>query len=275
MADWIKMRTNLSTDPDVIAIAEATQLDEDTVVGKLHRIWSWADAHTCDGRCSGINARWIDKYVQVQNFAKAMSDRQWLVIGEAEVIFANFDRHNGETAKRRAEKTAQRQVQRVNQRWSDGDKLATNGRQSGDILDTTDKKRRDKNKTLSAADAAGGEIGQGLGDTPRSPHQASVNYFCDSWAATHGGQKYPFTGKDGQHVKTLLKQVDPEKLKRVIDRYLADPDPFVVNDCHGLGLMVSRLRRYLSDQPNGNAAGVKAPAMSKPGEFSKRTYSPG
>lgn len=31
--DWIKMRVDLRDDPDVIGIAAATGLDEDTVVG--------------------------------------------------------------------------------------------------------------------------------------------------------------------------------------------------------------------------------------------------
>ena len=47
--EWIKMRLDLASDPAVIRIRRSLGLDVDAVVGKLHRLWSWADAHTVDG----------------------------------------------------------------------------------------------------------------------------------------------------------------------------------------------------------------------------------
>jgi len=57
--DWIKMRMDLPDDPAVIGITERTGLDGDTVVGKLFRVWSWANRQTIDGNASGVTEAWL------------------------------------------------------------------------------------------------------------------------------------------------------------------------------------------------------------------------
>ena len=100
--DWIKMRTDLRDDPAVISIAAATGLDEDTVVGKLHRLWSWANRQTIDGNAVGVNENWIDRYLCVTGIAKELEKVGWLSAFDGGVEIPKFDRHNGESAKRRA-----------------------------------------------------------------------------------------------------------------------------------------------------------------------------
>lgn len=100
--DWIKMRKDLSTDPAVILIAEATGLDEDSVVGKLHRVWCWADSQLRDGNAASVTKKWIDRYTNVAGFADAMERAGWLEVTEEGIAFPNFDRHNGQPAKARA-----------------------------------------------------------------------------------------------------------------------------------------------------------------------------
>jgi hypothetical protein len=96
------MRVDLASDPAVIRIRRATGLDADAVVGKLHRLWSWADTHTADGFAAGLDAEWVDEFASVAGFAAAMQDAGWLEASESGVRFANFDRHNGQPAKTRA-----------------------------------------------------------------------------------------------------------------------------------------------------------------------------
>lgn len=100
--EWIKMRTDLGGDPAVIRIRRATGLDVDAVVGKLHRLWSWADAHTPDGFAYGLDADWVDEFIGCQGFAEAMTAAGWLASEDGGIRFANFDRHNGQPAKVRA-----------------------------------------------------------------------------------------------------------------------------------------------------------------------------
>lgn len=100
--DWIKMRVDLREDPDVISIATATDLDEDAVVGKLHRVWSWADQQTADGNAHSVTRAWLDRYVGVTGFASAMEKVGWLLVTDGGIQIPDFDAHNSESAKRRA-----------------------------------------------------------------------------------------------------------------------------------------------------------------------------
>jgi hypothetical protein len=99
---WIKMRTDLRDDPAVIGIADILGIEEDTVVGKLHRLWSWADSQTFDGKADNVKAAWIDRYLGREGFADALVTVGWLEISDAGIAIPNFERHNGETAKKRA-----------------------------------------------------------------------------------------------------------------------------------------------------------------------------
>lgn len=110
--DWIKMRTALADDPAVICMADRLSLDEFSVVGRLHHLWSWADKQSRDGHASGVTGKWIDRYVQCDGFAQALVSVGWLVLGDDGIEFPNFDRHNGETAKARGLAANRKQKQR-------------------------------------------------------------------------------------------------------------------------------------------------------------------
>ncbi|MCY1295842.1 hypothetical protein D9M70_452020 [compost metagenome] len=111
--DWIKMRTALADDPAVICMADRLGMDEFSVVGRLHHLWSWADKQSRDGHASGVTGKWIDRYVQCDGFAQCLVSVGWLVLGENGIEFPNFDRHNGETAKARGLATNRQQKKRA------------------------------------------------------------------------------------------------------------------------------------------------------------------
>ena len=99
--EWIKMRLDLASDPGVNRIRKATGIDADAIVGKLHRLWSWADVHTTDGIASGVDVEWVDEFTGATGFAEGMIAAGWLECDTDSVRFSNFDRHNGLSAKRR------------------------------------------------------------------------------------------------------------------------------------------------------------------------------
>ena len=105
--DWIAMRCNLATDPAVISIAAATKKSEDLVVGKLHRLWAWADQHALNGDANGVTLSWVNRHVGVRGFAEAMGDAGWLVKHEEGISFPNFNRFNSNSGKARLQ-TAKR-----------------------------------------------------------------------------------------------------------------------------------------------------------------------
>ena len=100
--DWIPLRCDLGDDPAVIAIATATGLDEFGVVGRLHRLWAWANKHTTTGNARSVTANWVDRYLSAPGFAAAMVAAGWLADGPNGIEFPRFDRWNSQTAKQRA-----------------------------------------------------------------------------------------------------------------------------------------------------------------------------
>ena len=100
--DWIKMRVNLPSDPQVIKVSRLLDCSEFKVVGLLHWLWGWADAHTEDGRAVGIDCIWINKQAGVEGFCEALVQVGWLVMHEDGIEIPNFAHHNGASAKTRA-----------------------------------------------------------------------------------------------------------------------------------------------------------------------------
>jgi len=101
--DWIKMRTNLDTDPAVVRIASGLKTDRYSVVGRLHKIWSWANEHLTDGQDVPVDAEFLDSLVETPGFSAELRRVGWLSGRDGSLIFPGFDRHNGASAKARAQ----------------------------------------------------------------------------------------------------------------------------------------------------------------------------
>lgn len=100
--DWIKMRVNLDTDPSVIMMAAAFDTDELCIVGRLWKVWAWADQHTADGNAVRVTHSFLDRITNCPGFAKAMREAGWLEGRDGALTFPQFSRHNGQPAKARA-----------------------------------------------------------------------------------------------------------------------------------------------------------------------------
>lgn len=100
--DWIKMRCNLDTDPAVFQMAAALGIDELAVVGRLWKVWAWADQHIADCNAVSVTANVLDRITTTPGFAEAMRKVGWLEGRDGDLSFPHFDRHNGQTAKKRA-----------------------------------------------------------------------------------------------------------------------------------------------------------------------------
>jgi len=102
-ADWIKIRVCLPDEPEVIAISNECGISEDEVVGKLVRLWGWADQHLSrNGHAQSVTRNWLDRYVRRDGFADAMVTAGWLRIADDGIEFPDFDKHNTQTGKERA-----------------------------------------------------------------------------------------------------------------------------------------------------------------------------
>jgi len=111
--DWIKFDKATLEKPEVAMIADELGIDDDAVVGKLLRIWAWADEHChADGVTSVTLMSRLDRRVAVTGFCQAMVNAGWLVIEDEQLQFPNFGRHNGNPAKSRALATERKRESR-------------------------------------------------------------------------------------------------------------------------------------------------------------------
>lgn len=150
--DWIKMRVSLATDPAVIGMATSLDRSEFEVVGMLHHLWSWADAHSRDGHADGVTGKWINRFIQCDGFADAVVKVGWLHITDTGIVFPDFDRHNGQSAKARGLAASRKQKQRSTVTEQAGHVSRT---ERDNVVTREEKKREEKNKSNTPPPPAG------------------------------------------------------------------------------------------------------------------------
>jgi hypothetical protein len=106
--EWIKWVKGLPRKPEVIGLATRLGLSRREAAATLMEVWDWADDTTTDGHVPGVTAASLDTIVDVPGVGAAMVEVGWLVEADVGIYFPNFTRHNGNSAKRRAQ--AQRRM---------------------------------------------------------------------------------------------------------------------------------------------------------------------
>lgn len=143
--DWIKMRVDLADDPAVIGMSSYLKMDEYEIIGRLHKLWSWADKHSASGFVPHITQKWIDKYLEKPGFSSQMIVVGWIYFDNNGVTFPNFDRHNGKSAKSRAENTERARLSRK-ERDENALSSAQMSQKKCDKNVTREEKRREEGK---------------------------------------------------------------------------------------------------------------------------------
>lgn len=106
--EWLKFECSLPEKPETLAITVAMGWDDpDLTVGKLMRLFRWFDQHTVDGNAPGVTPALLDRLIGVTGFVQAVANAGWMSITDGGLALNHFDRHNGMTAKNRAQ-TAKR-----------------------------------------------------------------------------------------------------------------------------------------------------------------------
>ena len=100
--DWIKIEHVLPDKPEIQVMSALLNIDPETVVGKLCRVWIWADQQSIDGNALSVTDAFLDRLTNCPGFAIAMRKVDWLTGRDLALSFPRFDRHNGQTAKARA-----------------------------------------------------------------------------------------------------------------------------------------------------------------------------
>lgn len=117
---WIKMRVELQTHPKVVRILSAMRpqsvrqpTDKFWVIGGLHAVWCVFDTHSEDGILVGYTPDTLDHIIGLPGISDAMMAVGWLVYDGVETLtLPEFDEHNSQSAKRRAEDQKRKKVAR-------------------------------------------------------------------------------------------------------------------------------------------------------------------
>ncbi len=99
---WIKIEACTPDKPEICAIATSLKMDEDMVMGKLVRLWSWVTVNHVKSDDLSVTKEFIDKLVARKGFAEAMIKAGWLQEKGERLLLPNFERHHSDAAKTRA-----------------------------------------------------------------------------------------------------------------------------------------------------------------------------
>lgn len=180
-SQWIKVEHVTPDKPEVWKIASATGLSPDAVIGKLLRLWIWADQQSLECHVDGVTFVTLDFLVRHDGFALAMCRAGWLHDnGDGSVTFPNFERHNGETAKSRG--LSQIRQQKHRQKVTD-ESQKSNAAGVTDALPDEEEDIKDKEGKPSSSehspDGAGGKPASK--PKPRTKHGTEEDYEAARW----------------------------------------------------------------------------------------------
>lgn len=163
---WIKMRTNLASDPRVMMLSQQLQVHRAQVIGGLFMLWAIADQHSEDGSLPGYTAAVVDEMVGIPGFSKALAAPWpgWLVILSDGVCIERFDEHNTASAKQRA----QAAVRASRSRHADSVTEVQQARHAASVTETRSEKRREEKKHHQTDETAADADGKQISSTSRA-----------------------------------------------------------------------------------------------------------
>jgi hypothetical protein len=118
--EWLKVLKNTPDKPEILAIAQEHDIDPDAAFGKVFRVWSYFDEHTLDGHAPSVTKVLLDRLCGVTNFVNSMLKVGWLIEENGVLSVSNFDKHNGNSAKKRAQDALRKAKSRANTGGDDG-----------------------------------------------------------------------------------------------------------------------------------------------------------
>jgi hypothetical protein len=144
------MRKSLPNDGRIVRMMSALNADRFRTLGGVLSVWCLIDEQTEDGILDGYTAQSLDEIIGFPGIAEAMEKVGWLQIYKDYILAPDFDKHNGATAKRRAQESVRKMSAR------NADKMRPR----------EEKRREEKIKTNTSASA---EVSAEASETPALP----------------------------------------------------------------------------------------------------------
>jgi DNA replication protein DnaT len=102
---WLKIETHTPTKPEMSQLARLCHCSKGDVFLACFRLWSWADSQSEDGWIEFLTPDDVDEHAGMKGFGAALEAVKWIVFSDGGAMIPNFDRHCGQSAKKRAMKS--------------------------------------------------------------------------------------------------------------------------------------------------------------------------
>jgi len=102
MGQWIKVEKATPDKPELRQIARLCKCSRAEAFLAFFRWLDYADEATSDGFIEFFGPSDIDDQAGLKGFGAALEAVHWIAFNERGAIVSNFQRHNGESAKKRA-----------------------------------------------------------------------------------------------------------------------------------------------------------------------------
>ena len=102
MAHWIKVEVSTPDKTEMRVIARECHCSRADAFLAFFLFFRFADTQTDDGTLPMLTAADVDDIAGLPGFANAMETVGWLTVTSTGFTVRNWDRHNGQSAKRRA-----------------------------------------------------------------------------------------------------------------------------------------------------------------------------
>jgi len=106
--DWIKVEKSTPDKPEIGFIARACGVQIEIAFAAWFRLWAYLDGVTAGGEVNFFTPDDADRISRLPGIGNALSSDQgcgWITFHQGGATIVNWTRHNGESAKQRAQKT--------------------------------------------------------------------------------------------------------------------------------------------------------------------------
>ena len=154
--DWIKVEVATSYKPEVLRIAELLGVSRRECMGILVDFWAWLDANAHSESVRNLSRKSLDDVLHCPGLAATLEAVGWVEWDDktASARITNYDRHNGNSAKRRAYDQKRQSEKRRNLSASNADKKRTREEKRREEITTTSKAKTDT-KAVAASPLPG------------------------------------------------------------------------------------------------------------------------
>lgn len=101
MAKWIKVETHTPEKAEMRQIARLCHCTKADAFLAFFRVFVWLDEQTEDGHVDFFTADDADEIGGLTGLGAALAEVRWITFGPTGAMVANWNRHNGQSAKRR------------------------------------------------------------------------------------------------------------------------------------------------------------------------------